>query len=147
MSRSYQRHYCSAPAGIGCNKWSRTNANRTCRRKNKVKLEKSLKYDEDFSYVKLRECSDVWAFRSDGLAHFRGSDEKSERLELWSDVQAVLNCPDIRMDKLWHIRCGYTVEGILDYFGLEHARKNVESLTEAMVAEYQRAEFKKSSSR
>lgn len=57
--------------GGDSDKKDKQKANRSFRRSNKMDAKKStLTEDDEFKYHDIREISDTWAFRSDGLSHY-----------------------------------------------------------------------------
>jgi hypothetical protein len=76
MSRSIvSRHNKNAVImkfwGGDSDKKDKQKANRSFRRSNKMDAKKStLVKDDEFKYHDIREISDTWSFRSDGLSHY-----------------------------------------------------------------------------
>lgn len=57
--------------GGDSDKKDKQEANRKFRRKNKIDAKKSLlSEDDEFSTHNIKEVSDTWNFRSDGLSHY-----------------------------------------------------------------------------
>lgn len=57
--------------GGDSDKKDKQKANRSFRRSNKMDAKKStLVKDDEFKYHDIREISDTWSFRSDGLSHY-----------------------------------------------------------------------------
>lgn len=76
MSKSIvSRHYKNAVImklwGGDSDKKDKQKANRSFRRLSKMDAKKSLLTEEDeFKYHNIKETSDTWNFRSDGLSHY-----------------------------------------------------------------------------
>ena len=57
--------------GGDSDKKDKQKANRSFRRSNKMDAKKSTLFkDDEFKYHDIREISDTWSFRSDGLSHY-----------------------------------------------------------------------------
>lgn len=79
MSRSFIKTPAIKRAGTS-DKSSRTSANKKMRRQNKIILNKKNICLEDIMFKTLREVSDTWGFKSDGLACYQSSlDSKYKR--------------------------------------------------------------------
>lgn len=57
--------------GGDSDKKDKQKANRSFRRSNRMDAKRSLLQEEDlFKYHNIKEISDTWSFRSDGLSHY-----------------------------------------------------------------------------
>lgn len=80
MSRSHKYH----PFGAICNgrnKKDKRIANRRFRRHNNL----AIKHNIDRLLYKLKECSDVWDFPTDGLAYYQDP-KKWKRFRIWRNI-------------------------------------------------------------
>ena len=79
MSRSRKYHTFTTWCG-GSNRKDKRLANRRFRRINNL----AIKHNFDKILYKLRECSNVWTFNTDGLAHYI-SPKVYKQLRTWAE--------------------------------------------------------------
>lgn len=80
MSRSHKYHTFGTICG-GRNKKDKRIANRRFRRHNNL----AIKHNIDRLLYRLRECSNVWNFPTDGLAYYQDP-KKWKRFRMWRDI-------------------------------------------------------------
>ena len=80
MSRSHKYHTFATICG-GSNKKDKRLANRRFRRINNL----AVKHNLDKLLYKLKECSNTWNFRTDGLAYYQDPKEW-KRFRMWRDM-------------------------------------------------------------
>lgn len=87
MSRSHKYHTFGTICG-GRNKKDKRIANRRFRRHNNLAIKHNnlaIKHNIDRLLYRLRECSDVWDFSTDGLAYYQDP-KKLKRFRMWRDI-------------------------------------------------------------
>lgn len=80
MSRSHKYHTFGTICK-GRNKKDKRIANRRFRRHNNL----AIKHNIDRLLYRLRECSNVWDFSTDGLAYYQDP-KKLKRFRMWRDI-------------------------------------------------------------